>query len=62
MGKLVMSQEDEVLETAILKALDILKHQGSINISLAKTIIENIGIVEPRQANLCLRAFRHDKF
>ena len=42
MGKLVMSQEDDVLETAVVTALDDLKKE-SVDITLTKTIVENTG-------------------
>ena len=45
MGRLVMSQEDEVLETATLKALQLLKQEGSVDIMLTKCVVENTGIV-----------------
>ena len=45
MGKLVMSQEDEVLETAVVTALEILNQKESIDITLTKTIVENTGTV-----------------
>ena len=43
MGKLVISQEDDVLETASLKALELLKQEGSIDIELTKCIVDNTG-------------------
>ena len=42
MGKLVMSQEDDVLETVVVTALDDLKKE-SVDITLTKTIVENTG-------------------
>ena len=29
---------------------------------LLEVVLSLVRVVEPRQANLCLRAFRHDKF
>lgn len=48
MGKLVMSQEDEVLETATVKALDILKQEASLDLTVTKTIVENSGMTRIR--------------
>ena len=43
MGKLVMSQEDIVLETSCLKALELLKEEGFMDIILTKSVVEHTG-------------------
>lgn len=52
MGKLVMSQDDEVLETATVKALDILKQEASLDLTVTKTIVENSGMTRIKKSNM----------